>query len=99
MPVDLETKTFRQDDFAVELHLPDGKPYVEARTYDDIRTALQEGLAVYVESSEGRAFFWKENGSYAADVFFLAPAKKLTFNTLEDATEAALELVEPMATD
>ena len=87
-------KTFDPARFPMELHVPPGLEYVEESTLEGIRTALEDGLGVYVESCDGRAFVWPEDDTYRADHFFVGPARLHTFETAEEAADFASDLCE-----
>ena len=97
MAVSLEKKTFHQADFATKLRVPEGAQYVDATVYEEVKAALEEGLAVHAESCVGRAFLWREDGTVQADMFFHSPAKALEFGTIEEAADWASELCEGSA--
>lgn len=87
-------KEFDPRHFAGDLRVPPGTRYIETSTAEKARQALGSGLAVYVQSCEGRAFVWKEGDAYLADHFFMGPPRKLRFETLEEAVDFASGLCE-----
>jgi len=87
-------KTFRQADFGVELRLPDGSGYVDAHGAEEIREALESGLAAFVEGCNGKAFIWRDGGIYRVDHFYLGRAKGYDFDSEEEAVDYAAELCE-----
>ena len=97
MAVTRDKKTFRQANFAAKLRVPEGAEYVEASDYDEIKSALEEGLAVYVESCAGRAFLWREGEKIKADMFFHSPASAMEFDSIDAAADFASELCEGSA--
>ena len=97
MAVTLQKKTFHQADFATKLRVPEGADYVEAGDYEQIKSALQENLAVFVESCSGRAFLWRDGDKIQADMFFHSPAQAREFSSVDEAADWASELCEGSA--
>jgi len=87
-------KTFHQDDFATKLRVPEGTNYVEAHNYEQIKEALEKGLAVYAESCDGRAFVWRDGDKFYGELFFRSPAKPMEFKDIEAAADFASGLCE-----
>jgi len=87
-------KTYHSADFAPDLRVPEGIKYIEPHYEEDIREALANGMAVYVESYEGRAFVWPSGDHYEADLFFTAAPKARSFSTLDEAVEWASYFIE-----
>ena len=91
-----EVKSFKPGNFPQQLRLPEGTEYVEPDTEEGIRAALDAGYAVYVQSCDGRAFVWPEEGGegYLADRFFFGPARQHRFESVEEAASFAAGLCE-----
>jgi len=92
-----QKKTFHQADFATKLRVPEGAEYIDANSYEDVKAGLEQGLAVHVESCVGRAFVWKADGKFKADLYYLSPAKAFEFDTIQEAADWASELCEGSA--
>jgi len=92
-----QPQVYHQADHPMKLRVPEGIKYVEARSYEEIKAALEEGMAVYVESCDGRAFLWKQDGAVLADVFYLSDARPHDFGSLEEAADFAAELCDRTA--
>ena len=85
---------FHHGDFAVDLRMSEGAPYVEASTIEKIASALEAGYAVYGEGCDGRVFVWPESGGYEADHFFLGSPRPHHFDDVHEAADFAAELCE-----
>jgi hypothetical protein len=87
-------KIFKQANYPMPLRLPDGTPYVDGAKYDDILESLRAGMAVFVQSCNGRAFIWRDGDRYLVDHFFFAPARHLQFASAEEAADFGADLCE-----
>jgi hypothetical protein len=87
-------RIFSQADFATKLRVPEGTPYVLAETAEEIRAAVESGRAAMVESCNGRAFVWKEDGKYHVDQFFFGPRRELDYEDEEAAVDYAASMCE-----
>jgi hypothetical protein len=87
-------KTFRAEDYAQDLRVPEGLPYVDGEKLEQIRDALEAGLGVYVESCEGKAFVWPEGDGFTADHFYYADPRRHDFETAAGAADFASGLCE-----
>ena len=85
----MTVKTYHSADFASHLRVPEGIDYIEPHYEGEIREALENGKAVYVESYEGRAFVWPADGRFQADLFFTAEPMALSFDSLVEAVDWA----------
>ena len=94
MAVQTAKKSFHQADFATKLRIPEDTPYVDATAYEDVKAALEQGVAVHVESCAARAFLWKSGDKILADMFFHSPAQAFEFNSIDEAADWASELCE-----
>jgi len=97
MAMTTQKKTFHQADFATKLRVLEGAEYIDANSYEDVKAGLEQGLAVHVESCVGRAFVWKADGKFKADLYYLSPAKAFEFDTIQEAADWTSELCEGSA--
>ena len=89
-----QVKEFAQDDYAARLRVPDGTPFIEVYSVDEIRAALECGRAAYLECCSGRAFVWKEGPLYKVDHFFFGPPRQIDYESEQDAVNYASTLCE-----
>ncbi len=85
---------YSQSGYAQKLRVPEGIEFVRADTAEEIRRALDDGLAAFVESCNGRAFAWEADGAYHVDHFFFGPAEMRDFATKEEAVDYASDFCE-----
>jgi hypothetical protein len=83
----LETRTFHQADYPMELSVPEGTEYVEARNGNEVRQALENGMAASVEWCDGRGFFWHQDGKIKADLFYKSRPSHHEFDSIDEALE------------
>jgi hypothetical protein len=87
-------RVFSQANFGTKLRVPEGLPYVLAETAEEIRAALESGRAAMVESCNGRAFVWKEDGKFHVDQFFFGPRRELDYDNEDGAVDYAANMCE-----
>jgi hypothetical protein len=85
---------FSRKNFATKLRVPEGTPYVEGSTIEQIKAAIRAGYAVYGEGCDGRVFLWATEEGYEADHFFFGPANPHHFDDLDEAADFAAGLCE-----
>lgn len=87
-------RTYSQADFATKLRMPEGIEYVLADSAEEIRDALDKGQAALVESCNGRAFVWREDGKFRVDTFFFGPRRELDYESEDEAVDYASSMCE-----
>jgi len=87
-------RRYSQADFATKLRVPEGIEYVLAEDAEEIRAALDSGRAALVESCNGRAFVWREDGMFRVDQFFFGPRRELDYASQDDAVDYVANMCE-----
>lgn len=87
-------RIYSQADFGTKLRVPEGIPYVLADSAEEIHAALESGRAAMVESCNGRAFVWKDDGKYHVDQFFFGPRRELDYDEEDAAVDYASSMCE-----
>jgi len=85
---------FSQSDFSQKLRVPEGIEFIRADTAEDIRRALEAGIAAFVESCNGKAFAWESAGAYHVDHFFFGRAENRDFDSREEAVDFTADFCE-----
>jgi hypothetical protein len=87
-------RRYSQTDFATKLRVPEGIEYVLAENAREIRSAVDSGRAALVESCNGRAFIWRDDGAFHVDQFFFGPRRELDYSSEDDAVDYVANMCE-----
>ena len=85
-------KYFHSANFATKLRVPEGMPYVEESTIDEIEEALQQGLAVHGGGCDGYVFVWPTDHGFEGDLYFMGLPRPYHFDSAREAADFASEL-------